>query len=83
MVILEDVLEIVVPAVKKLSNDDSHLTILPVILFNVNVVLLDPEHTFISPPLIIPLEPLLIETCLVKIVVLEVISIGISPYSQI
>jgi hypothetical protein len=49
---LVDVLVIVVPAVKKLSKDDSHLTTEPDILLRVSVVLLDPEHTLISPPLI-------------------------------
>jgi hypothetical protein len=36
---------IVVPAVAKLSNDDSHLTTLPVLPAKVNVAPFDPEHT--------------------------------------
>ena len=83
IVILVDVLDMVVPAVKKLSKDDSHLTTLPVIPLKVNTVLFEPEQTFILPLLIVPLDPLPTFICLVKIVTLDVKSPGMSPYSQI
>lgn len=47
------VLAIVVPAVAKLSKEDSQRIIVPVYPLNVKVVLLTPVHT-VKPPAIVP-----------------------------
>ena len=71
----------VVPAVKKLSKDDSHLTTVPVRPVKVSVVLLVPLHTFPPPPVMLPLAAPVTVTLLVDIGVEVVISPGIPPYS--
>ncbi|MNR51531.1 hypothetical protein D3C85_1712170 [compost metagenome] len=50
------VFAIVVAAVAKLSNDDSHLITLPVCPDNVNTVLFVPVQTVVLPAILPPIE---------------------------
>ena len=63
MVVVNDVVvfDIVVPAVAKLSNDDSQRTTLPVLLLNVRVVLFVPVHTVALPATVPPTDVELME----------------------